>query len=477
MLSSGATDSLYRKVVGRYLGFGLICVCFFVFLAYAWVSFAERQWLIPCIVAVPLLILWAGGFAFRHLLHVPDQIFVQLDRLSRETQQDPGSLTPILEATPLAQGWNRLLDRITSGGLPGDIEDKLASALNSSRQAREADVLNSLTDGIVVSDDKGYILRANRAIQAILVRDTSESLENQRIQTLLLETMAGTRGLAERLRNLPGHQRFETQRTDDPVEGVYRVSCAPVVTETGQTTSYIWTVRDITQQRLAEQMRTEFVETATHELRTPLANIKAYAETLSLADDIPVEDQKEFFNIINSESTRLARFVDELLNLSQMDAGSLSISRHETDFERLLQEAIEHSRPQMESRNQTFETRIPPKLPKLNIDKDKVAACLVNLLGNASKYTPEGGTIRLHVDENSSELEIRVEDTGFGISEEELPRVFNRFFRSDDERVREQSGSGLGLAYTQEVARLHGGRLTAQSQLGKGSQFTFYLPH
>ena len=476
MLNAGAAGSLYSKVVGRYFIFGVTCVCVFLVTIVGWFSFSNEPWLLPCAAAVPLLILWAGGFALRRLLSVPDQIFSQLDSLAAHPDSPPDALTPILEACPTAHGWNQLLAVISNGGLSGDVEEKLAAALNASRQARETDVLNSLTDGIAVSDEKGQVLRANRAMRALLVSDAEQSLEGQRIQTLILECMGGTRGLADQLRSLPGQQRFETQRSETPSDGVYRITCAPVVSETGQTTAYVWTVRDITQHTLADQMRTEFVETATHELRTPLANIKAYAETLALADDISVEEQKEFFNIINSESTRLSRFVDELLNLSQMDAGSLSASRHETDFERLLQEAIEHTRPQMDARNQAFETRIPPKLPKLNIDKDKIAACLVNLLGNAAKYTPEGGTIRLHVDENSNELSIRVEDTGFGISEEELPRIFNRFYRSDDDRVREQSGSGLGLAYTQEVARLHGGRLTAQSRLNEGSQFTLYLP-
>ena len=476
MLNTRTAGSLYSKVVGRYFVFGVACVCVFLMTIVGWFSLHDQPWLLPCAAAVPLLILWSGGFAIRQLLNVPDQVFVQLEALSDSPDDAADSLTPILEPSRTAQGWNQLLSLIQSGGLTGDVEEKLAAALNASRHAREADVLNSLTDGIAVSDEKGQILRANRSMRALLTSDADQSLEGQRIQTVILESMGGTLGLADTLRTLPAKHRFEAQRSDNPGDGIYRVSCAPVVTETGQVTAYVWTVRDITHQTLAEQMRTEFVETATHELRTPLANIKAYAETLSLADDISVEQQKEFFNIINSESTRLSRFVDELLNLSQMDAGSLTISRHETDFERLLQEAIEHTRPQLESRGQTFETRIPPKLPRLNIDKDKIAACLVNLLGNAVKYTPEGGTIRLQVDEDANELSIRVEDTGFGITKEELPKIFNRFFRSDDDRVREQSGSGLGLAYTQEVARLHGGRLTAQSQINEGSQFTLHLP-
>ena len=132
--------------------------------------------------------------------------------------------------------------------------------------------------------------------------------------------------------------------------------------------------------------------------------------------------------------------------------------------------------PEARRKQIDFELRLPPKMPKLNVDKDKVAASLVNLLGNAIKYTPDEGKVRLEVVVNEHDVEFHVEDTGYGISEEELPKLFEKFFRSDDARVREISGSGLGLAFTQDVARLHGGKVTALSELNKGSRFVMTLP-
>ena len=163
-------------------------------------------------------------------------------------------------------------------------------------------------------------------------------------------------------------QRLGLIRTRIDSDGVLRISCTPTENSRGDICSFVWTVRDITQFRLAEAMRTEFVTTATHELRTPLANIRAYAETLQSADDISLDQQKEFVNVINAESARLARFVDELLNLSQMDAGSITLKQYETQFERLLQESIENARPQIVKKKQTLETRIPAKLPLMTID-------------------------------------------------------------------------------------------------------------
>jgi two-component system phosphate regulon sensor histidine kinase PhoR len=244
----------------------------------------------------------------------------------------------------------------------------------------------------------------------------------------------------------------------------------------GKQQTHVWTVRDVTQQKLAEEMRDQFVDTATHELRTPLANIKAYAETLALADVIDVEQQKQFLNTINSEATRLARFVDDLLSVSSMELGSLALNKQVTDLGRMLNEVLAKVQAQAEEKQLTLEVVLPQKFPEPAIDKDKIAGVVINLLGNAVKYTPSGGRVTFRVNFTDQQLEMSVEDTGVGIAEDELTKVFDKFFRSDDPRVQEQTGTGLGLALAQEVVRLHGGQLTVESELNKGSKFTVLLP-
>jgi len=218
----------------------------------------------------------------------------------------------------------------------------------------------------------------------------------------------------------------EISRSGEASDGVLRVARSPLWSaEREACGGHVWSVRDVTQQKLADRMRDQFVNAATHELRTPMTNIKAFAEILAESDMADVEQQKEFCNTINDEVTRLARFVDDLLNLSR---------------------------------------------------KDKFTAALVNLLGNAAKYTPEGGRVQLHVEVSEDAMRIDVEDTGIGIAAEELPKVFEKFFRSSDSRVHEETGSGLGLSLANEIVRLHGGRLTVQSELNKGSTFSVNLP-
>ena len=244
----------------------------------------------------------------------------------------------------------------------------------------------------------------------------------------------------------------------------------------GQHETHVWLTRDVTQQKLAEEMRDQFVDTATHELRTPLANIKAYAETLALADVIDIEQQKQFLNTINSEATRLARFVDDLLSVSSMELGSLALNKQVTDLGRLLGEVLTKIRPQVEEKELELEVVLPEKLPEPELDKDKIAAVLVNLLGNAVKYTPDEGRIAFRVQVVDQNIEIGIEDTGVGIAADELSKVFDKFFRSSDPRVQAETGTGLGLALAQEVVRLHGGRITVESEINKGSTFTVILP-
>ena len=142
----------------------------------------------------------------------------------------------------------------------------------------------------------------------------------------------------------------------------------------------------------------------------------------------------------------------------------------------MLGDVLKKIKPQIEEKRLTFEVSIPEKLPEPRIDKDKIATVLVNLLGNAVKYTPAGGRVAFRVHATDQNLEIDVEDTGVGIAENELPKVFDKFFRSDDPRVQEQKGTGLGLALVQEVVRLHGGRVSVDSEIDKGSTFQIVLP-
>jgi two-component system phosphate regulon sensor histidine kinase PhoR len=191
---------------------------------------------------------------------------------------------------------------------------------------------------------------------------------------------------------------------------------------------------------------------------------------------VNVELQKEFCNIINSEVTRLARFIDDLLSISSMEVGALTIERQKVETDRMFAEVLSKVQPLMQKKEIALEVELPPKMPELHLDKDKITTVLVNILGNAAKYTPQAGRVSLKVKCDDGRLRASVEDTGVGISPEDLPKVFDKFFRSDDPRVQAEVGTGLGLSLAREVVRMHGGEITVESELDKGSTFTMALP-
>tara|TARA_R110002072_G_scaffold243821_2_gene403079 strand:- start:55894 stop:57072 length:1179 start_codon:yes stop_codon:yes gene_type:complete len=376
-----------------------------------------------------------------------------------------------------ADQWNSLLSAESDAELLRQLELRLSDNSSGGADGQWRAIVDSISDGICAADVEGRIVQANPAFAALVGVNSSGSLTGQSVCDVIIAAASGdSEKLIDRFSRGMTSFVCELRRGAELADGILRVACVPLQGTAASDGQSVWQIRDVTHQKLAEEARNQFVFTATHELRTPLCNLKAYAETLALQDGIDVDRQKEFCNIINSEATRLARFVDELLNISQMEGGGLRVTKHPVDLERMLKEVLEHVRPQMNKKRQTLESELPARFPKLSADKDKLSATLVNLLGNACKYTPDEGAIRFAVEVEPGTLLIHVEDSGYGISAEELPRIFEKFFRSSDSRVRDIEGTGLGLAFAKEVARLHGGSLTAQSEIGRGSRFTLTLP-
>jgi signal transduction histidine kinase len=400
----------------------------------------------------------------------------QLRQLARAATPSDVPLQPVPVLGGAALGWNRLVAQ-QGGGDSARLNDRLTDAVRGYGRRKTDDILNSLTDGVLLAGDEGRIELANQAAAAMIGSDDAEALLGREVLEVLDlgAPKTGDSPLLDpdlRARTVV----TEIRQAGERGSRVFRVSRHPLrVGEQKSGSGHVWTIRDVTQQKLAEQMRDQFLDAATHELRTPLANIKAYAETLTLSEIPDVEQQKQFCNTINAEATRLARFIDDLLSISSLEAGSLMLNRQEVHFDRLLREVFSKVQPQMDLKEIIFESHLPAKMPELQLDKDKFSAALVNLLGNAAKYTPQGGRVAVHVRWNEQRLEIAVQDTGVGISEEELPRVFEKFFRSSDARVQAETGTGLGLSFAQEVIRLHGGTLTVQSEANKGSTFTITL--
>ncbi len=467
---------LSRRLSDSYAMFGLACVFLCVANAVLLTRYQLLDELLAISITLPLLVLLMGGIVLRRTVRVSNHIESQLLKAA-QTGSLAGTLSPLPELDPAAATWNTILQQLDDQRIGSALEARLVGSWGSVEQQRWNDVFQSLSDGIAICDAETNIVQANNALAALLNADDSSSLSGRSLLGCIGQ-LGQSDTTAEQLSDFQGRTSLtrDVMLGPEPSAGVLRVSRVPVVGEAFSPNTGLWTIRDVTQQKLADAMRNQFLSTATHELRTPLTTIMAYAELLAQEDDLDVEKQKSFCNTINAEATRLSRFVDQLLNVNQMEAGALTLTRHETDIERLVGEVIENIRPQIRQKQIAFESKLPAKLRKLRVDKDKLAAALVNLLGNAVKYTPAEGRVNFTVEETAEQVHFHIEDTGIGISAEDLPRLSEKFFRSSDSRVRNITGSGLGLAFSQEIARLHGGRIAVTSELNKGSRFTLILP-
>lgn len=240
--------------------------------------------------------------------------------------------------------------------------------------------------------------------------------------------------------------------------------------------------RDITALRRLEQVRKDFVANVSHELRTPLTSIKGYVEALlDGAKDNP-EEAVRFLQIILKQSDRLNLILDDLLQLSQIESGLVRFRRDPVQLSALVERTLPLIKPLADKKRQTLTTAVPPGLPPVSGDEDRLVQVLTNLLDNAVKYTPEGGVISVtgqlapRAAEEPAQVELAVADTGIGIPEGDRPRVFERFYRVDKARSRELGGTGLGLSIVKHIVEGHGGRVWVEANQPAGSRFVLRLP-
>jgi two-component system sensor histidine kinase BaeS len=220
-------------------------------------------------------------------------------------------------------------------------------------------------------------------------------------------------------------------------------------------------------------LRRQMTADIAHELRTPISVILGHVDAM---DDGVLPASSDTFYIIRDEATRLERMVDDLRTLSRADAGELILTCRLTQMQDLLDQAIRAYRPHARKKDIKLRLEISPDIPEVNIDPDRMAQVMGNLLSNALRYTPQGGDITLSTKHTVGEIEIRVQDSGPGIGPEELPNVFDRFYRTDKSRQRESGGSGLGLAIAKSIVEGHGGRIWAESEGGEGTTIVIALP-
>jgi signal transduction histidine kinase len=226
----------------------------------------------------------------------------------------------------------------------------------------------------------------------------------------------------------------------------------------------------------AERLRREFVANVSHELRTPLTGIRTYAETLAENSDIPPETASEFLRVILNESDRMANIVRDLLELSRFDAGSMELKSEKFSIERSIRDVCTAIALDARKRGLDMNIEMEEGLPTVRGDRARIEQVFMNILTNAVKYTPPGGRVDITGGGSGDSVRIRISDTGIGIPPEDMPHVFDRFYRVDKARSRESGGTGLGLSIAREIIGRHGGRIDIDSSPGEGTSVTITLP-
>jgi signal transduction histidine kinase len=304
-------------------------------------------------------------------------------------------------------------------------------------------------------------------------------LRNKRAGMTLSEAAAGgwplvTRSSAGLIASGPLYTEGDLQRADGSRLSV-GITYAPLFDREGRLVNLIASVRDITRFREADDLKNTFISIISHELKTPVALIKGYAGTLRREDARWEPDTvRESAAIIEEEADRLTQLIDNLLDASRLQAGGLKLSRSSVALDALAKRQVELFQTQTTRHRLTVD--FPSPFPSVPADAARIEQVLNNLISNAIKYSPEGGSIRVSGRATPDGAEITVSDQGIGIPVEEQSRIFERFYRVDDALSRRAQGSGLGLFIAKAIVEAHGGRIGVNSAPGRGAAISFWLP-
>ncbi len=331
---------------------------------------------------------------------------------------------------------------------------------------------DTLNQGLIVVDSLLKVRYANGAA-AVLLQTKKPQMPGRALADLVKDEPVLS--LAKSVADKAGRRRgsVEVDRHVKDERSVLRFSA----TRASQDGGFICVlIEDLTQQRVADKARDAFVTHATHELRTPLTNILLYIETLQEDGQNDPAVRGKCINVINQETRRLERMVNDMLSVSEIEAGSLKLMTDDVRLDAVFEELRADYEHAAAEKKITLTFDLPPKLPVIRGDRDKLLMALHNLVGNAIKYTPAGGSVAIKIEASESNLVVRVSDTGIGIAPEDAARIFEKFYRAKDRRIAKIPGTGLGLTLAREVIRLHGGDITVESQMDRGSTFTLSLP-
>lgn len=426
------------------------------------------------VVASVRIRLWAGGLSVLLLailfsLLVSRHISRPLERIREGAERFAcGDFSYRLGVAGSAEAG---LLASTMNDMAAQLEERLQTLTNE-RNEREA-VLSSMIEGVLAVDTDGRIISLNQAAARVfhvqnpeeqIGRAIEEVIRHAPLQRFVRDVLVAgqTRECEITVRN---SETFFLQACGTRLQGLHNEQIGAVVV-----------LNDITRLRRLENLRRDFVANVSHELKTPITSIKGFVETLldGALDEPP--EARRFLGIVAKHADRLNAIIEDLLVLSRLEqTGSDAMERSPCRIGGLLQSVVDICTQRAEEKKITLHIECPDNL-SANVNPPLIEQALVNLVGNAIKYSTDGKTVTLHARQEAGKLILSVEDQGFGIERQHLDRLFERFYRVDKGRSRQEGGTGLGLSIVKHIAQAHGGEVSVQSRFGEGSRFTLTLP-
>ena len=432
-----------------------------------------------------------AGLALPILLLVPLFFFMlrsqlrPLQEVSQRVEQLAASAPPDLAGDPAAR------DLVTRFGRFLDATEKRIRELEAGRGDAETAIkllgykrekvesaLETLPEGVLVLDEGSLTVFANTKVGPLLSVDPAALVGKQPtewpVEGSVLRALSPLLGGASTSQTADFHPDGNESRR----VSVWALPLFAPRDATRRLGSLI-VLRETTDQMLAAHARDEFIAHVAHELKTPLANITLYGELLRDDPNLAADTRVEAINTVCDESRRAAALINNLLNISRIEAGSIVIDRQRVRLAELLADCMEQLQHTGAGRDLRLQVSVPPELPPVELDKDLLRIALNNLLTNAAKYNRAGGEIILSAEETDERIVITVQDSGIGIPAADLPRIFDKFYRSADREAVARGGHGLGLYLARQIVELHQGQIEVTSQPGQGTRVTlsFRKPH
>ena len=362
------------------------------------------------------------------------------------------------EIGQLAIAFNHLTNRLQE-----------AQSTTEGERRKLASVLANMTDGVIATDRKGKV---------ILINDPALQLLHVTRETTLTRPIASVLGIDqeynfEDLIHMKEAVNLNFSTKEEPF--ILRANFSVIQKETGFVNGLITVLHDITEQEKIDMERREFVANVSHELRTPLTTMRSYLEALADGAWRDENIAPTFLNVTQTETERMIRLVNDLLQLSKMDSQEYELNLEFVEFNKFFVRIIDRFE-MSKSQNVQFIRLLPERSYFVEIDTDKLTQVIDNIISNAIKYSPDGGNIRFGFTVSDNMLKVMVSDDGMGIPKENVTRIFDRFYRVDRARARSMGGTGLGLAIAKEMIEAHGGKIWAESDEGVGTTIFFTLP-